>query len=149
MVDVIRAILCLVVYSMKPQGEAQHVVFFVVVVWLVDFLILLFCLFVICFFYGVILLFHFRLKTPYWSSFAVVSCVVFNLGCCVFTQYNLLVGYPGWILIQHRTQVRDYSLTGLTGNINLIIGISHLSISGIVVHGRCYIFHCFYFSVFA
>ena len=109
----------------------------------------MFCLFVICFFYGVILLFHFRLKTPYWSSFAVVSCVVFNLGCCVFTQYNLLVGYPGWILIQHRTQVRDYSLTGLTGNINLIIGISHLSISGIVVHGRCYIFHCFYFSVFA
>ena len=109
----------------------------------------MFCLFVICFFYGVILLFHFRLKTPYWSSFAVVSCVVFNLGCCVFTQYNLLVGYPGWILIQHRTQVRDYSLTGLTWNINLIIGISHLSISGIVVHGRCYIFHCFYFSVFA
>ena len=109
----------------------------------------MFCLFVICFFYGVILLFHFRLKTPYWSSFAVVSYVVFNLGCCVFTQYNLLVGYPGWILIQHRTQVRDYSLTGLTWNINLIIGISHLSISGIVVHGRCYIFHCFYFSVFA
>ena len=109
----------------------------------------MFCLFVICFFYGVILLFHFRLKTPYWSSFAVVSCVVFNLGWCVFTQYNLLVGYPGWILIQHRTQVRDYSLTGLTWNINLIIGISHLSISGIVVHGRCYIFHCFYFSVFA
>ena len=109
----------------------------------------MFCLFVICFFYGVILLFHFRLKTPYWSSFAVVSCVVFNLGCCIFTQYNLLVGYPGWILIQHRTQVRDYSLTGLTWNINLIIGISHLSISGIVVHGRCYIFHCFYFSVFA
>ena len=109
----------------------------------------MFCLFVICFFYGVILLFHFRLKAPYWSSFAVVSCVVFNLGCCVFTQYNLLVGYPGWILIQHRTQVRDYSLTGLTWNINLIIGISHLSISGIVVHGRCYIFHCFYFSVFA
>ena len=39
----------------------------------------------------------------------------------------------------------DYSLLGLARHTRLRIGISHLSISGIVVHGRCYISHCFYF----
>ena len=74
-------------------------------------------------------------------------CVVFNQGCCVFIQYNLLQGCYEWILIQPWTQVVDYALPGLTCHIRLRIGISHLSISAIVVHGRCYIPSCFYFSV--
>ena len=41
----------------------------------------------------------------------------------------------------------DYSLPGLTWLIRLRIGICHLSILGIVVHGSCYISHCFQFSV--
>ena len=75
-------------------------------------------------------------------------CVVFNLGCCVFIQYNLAKGCCERILIQLWNQVIDYSLPGLTWHTRLRIGISHLSISGIVVHGRCYISHCFYFLLF-
>ena len=89
----------------------------------------------------------FRLRIPLWGSFVFVWCVVFNQGCCVFIQYNLLKGCCEWILIQPWTQVIDYSLPGLTWHIRLRISISHLSISGIVVHGRCYISHCFYFFV--
>ena len=89
----------------------------------------------------------FRLRIPLWGSFVFVWCVVFNQGCCVFVQYNLLKGCCEWILIQPWTQVIDYSLPGLTWHTRLRIGISHLSISGIVVHGRCYFSHCFYFSV--
>ena len=74
--------------------------------------------------------------------------VVFNQGCCVFIQYNLLKGCCEWILIKPWTQVIDYLLPGLTWHTRLRIGISHLSISGIVVHGRCYISHCFYFLLF-
>ena len=73
--------------------------------------------------------------------------VVSNQGCCVFIQYNLLKGCCEWILIQPWTQVIDFSLPGLTWHTGLRIGISHRSISGIVVHGRCYISHCFYFSI--
>ena len=72
-------------------------------------------------------------------------CIYFNQGCCVFIQYNLLKGCCEWILIQPWTQVIDYSLLGLARHTRLRIGISHLSISGIVIHGRCYISHCFYF----
>ena len=89
----------------------------------------------------------FRLRISLWGSFVFVWCVVFNQGCCVFIQYNLLQGCCEWILIQLWTQVIDYSLLGLARHTRLRIGISHLSISGIVVHGRCYISHCFYFSV--
>ena len=89
----------------------------------------------------------FRLRIPLWGSFVFVWCVVFYQGCCVFIQYNLLKGCCEWILIQPWTQVLDYSLPGLTWHIRLRIGISHLSISGIVVRGRCYISHCFYFSI--
>ena len=63
-----------------------------------------------------------------------------------FIQYNLLKGCK-WILIQPWTQVIDYSLSELTRHTRLRISISHLSIYRIVVHGRCYISHCFYFSV--
>ena len=38
------------------------------------------------------------------------------------------------------------SLLWLTLRITARISISHLSIPGIVAHGRCYMFHCFYFS---
>ena len=37
-----------------------------------------------------------------------------------------------------------YSLLCLTLHIKAGINISHLSISGIVAHGRCYISHCFF-----
>ena len=74
-------------------------------------------------------------------------CVVFDQGCWVFIQYNLLKGCCEWILIQSWTQVIHYSLLGLTWHTRLRIGISHLFISRIVVHGRCYISHSFYFSV--
>ena len=66
---------------------------------------------------------------------------------CVFIRYNLLKGCYEWSLIQPWTQVIDYSLPGLTWHTRLRFGISHLCISGIVVHGRCYISYCFYFSV--
>ena len=70
----------------------------------------------------------------------------FNQACCVFIQYNPLKGCSEQILIQLWTQAIDYSLPGLTWHIRSRIGNSHLSISSIVVHGRCYIFHYFYFS---
>ena len=69
-----------------------------------------------------------------------------------FYHYNIsgcgeILSYNG-LLIQPWTKVIDYSLPGLTWHTRWRIGISHLSISGIVAHGRCYISHCFYFSVF-
>ena len=77
----------------------------------------------------------------------IIWCVVFNKRCCIFIQYNLLKDCCKWILIQPWTQVIDYSLPGLTWHTRLRIGISHLTISGIAIHGRCYIIsHCFYFS---
>ena len=81
------------------------------------------------------------------GSFVFVWCDVFNQRCCVFIQYNLLKGCCEWILIQPWTQVIDYSLPALTWHIRLRIGISHISISCIVVHGMCYISHCLYYSV--
>ena len=87
-------------------------------------------------------------RTPLWASFAFVWSVVFNLGCCVFIQWNLLKGCCEWILIQPWTQVIDYSLPWLTWPIRLRISISHLSNSGIVVHGRCYISYWFYLFIF-
>ena len=89
----------------------------------------------------------FRLRSSLWGSFVFVWYVVFNQGCCVFIQYNLFKGCCEWILIQPWTQVTDYSLPELTWHTRLRIGISHLSMSGIVIHSRCYISHCFYFSV--
>ena len=43
---------------------------------------------------------------------------------------------------------KDYSLPGLKWHTGLRISISHLSISGMVVHGRCYLFFLFFFSFF-
>ena len=87
----------------------------------------------------------FRLRTSLWGFFE--WRVVFNQRCCVFIQCNLLKGSYECILKQTLSQAVDYSLPGLTWNIRLRIYISHLSISGIVVHGRCYVSHCFYFPI--
>ena len=81
------------------------------------------------------------------GTFVFVCCLAFNQTCYVFIHYNLLNSCCQWILIQPWTEVIDYSLPGLISLTRLRIGISHLSISWIVVHGRCYISHCFYFSV--
>ena len=91
---------------------------------------------------------NFRLRFPLWGSFVFVFCAVFNQGCWVFIQYNLLDGCCKWILIEPWTQVLDYLLLGITWHIRLRIVIFLLSISETVVHGRCYISYCFYFSVF-
>ena len=48
------------------------------------------------------------------------------------------------MLIQPWIKVMYYSLLCLTLHIKAGINISHLSISGIVAHGRCYISHCFF-----
>ena len=53
------------------------------------------------------------------------------------------------ILIQPWSQVIHCSLPGLTRHVRLRIGISHLSISGIMVYGSCYITYCFnWFVIF-
>ena len=90
----------------------------------------------------------FRLRISLWGSFVFVWCVVLNQGCCIFIQYNLLKGCCEWLLIQLWTQVIDYALPGLTWHTKLRIGISHLSIAGILVCGKCYNSHCFYFLLF-
>ena len=84
-----------------------------------------------------------------WGSFVFVWWAIFSQGCCVFIQCNLLKGCCEWILIQPWTQVIDYSLPGLTWHIRLRTGIADLSISGIVVHGRCYIPTAFTFPLFS
>ena len=86
----------------------------------------------------------FRLRIPFWGFSVFVWCVGFNQGCCTFIQHNLLKSCCEWILIRLWTQVTNYSLPGLTWHIRLRICISHLSISGIVVHERWYISHCYY-----
>ena len=68
-----------------------------------------------------------------------------NQECCVFIQYNLLKGCCKWTLMQPWI---NCSLPGFTWHIRLRISISHLSIFGIVVHGRCCIYHCLFFSIF-
>ena len=73
--------------------------------------------------------------------------LLFNNGCCVFIQYNLLKGFCECILMQPWTQVIDYSLPGLTWHTRLRIGISHLSISGIVVHVWLFVGWSWFFFV--
>ena len=51
------------------------------------------------------------------------------------------------MLIQPKIKVMYCSLHWLTLHIRLGINISHLSIPGIVVHGRCYISYCFVLCV--
>ena len=83
-----------------------------------------------------------------WGFCVFVWCAAFYRGCCIFIQYNLLKGCYEWILIQPWTQVLDYSLPGLTWHTRLRIRIPYLSISGIVIHGRCDISIAFTFLLF-
>ena len=52
-------------------------------------------------------------------------------------RFYLLKGCYEWILTRPWIQAIGYSLSGLPWHIRLRIGIFHLSISEIVVHGRC------------
>ena len=56
---------------------------------------------------------------------------------------NYLIGCCDLVLIQSWIKVMYCSLLWLTLHIRAGINISHLSIPGIVAHGRCYISHCF------
>ena len=76
-------------------------------------------------------------KTFFLTYIYIYIYIKFNQGCYVFIQYNLLKGCCEWILMQSWNQVIHY---GLTWRIRLRIGISHLSISGLVVHGRSWYF---------
>ena len=91
----------------------------------------------------------FQTKNSIVGFFVFVSCIIFNYRSSAVIQYNLLKRCCEWILIQSWTQKIDYSLLLLTWHIRFRIGISNLSISGIMLHGRCYISHCFYFSAFS
>ena len=70
------------------------------------------------------------------SSSVRVCLVVVNQGCCSSDQYNRC---SDLMIIQPY-----YSLLWLTLHIRAGINISHLSIFGIVAHGRCYISHYFF-----
>ena len=83
-----------------------------------------------------------------WLTLSLYVCVNFTQGCYVFIQCYLVKGCCEWIIIQPWTHVIGYSLPVLTWHTRLTTGISHLSVSGIVAHGRCYISHCFYFQLF-
>ena len=65
-----------------------------------------------------------------------------------FERRESIKGCWEWILTQPGTPITDYSLSGLKWHIRLRISISHTSISGIVIHGRGYIYHYFYFYIF-
>ena len=62
---------------------------------------------------------------------AVLVNTIYLIGCC-----DLMLMQP-WIKVMY------CSLLWLTLHIRAGINISHLSIPGIVAHGRCYISHCF------
>ena len=79
----------------------------------------------------------FHLRKLFFLHIYIYIYIKFNQGCYVFIQYNLLKGCCEWILMQSWNQVIHY---GLTWRIRLRIGISHLSISGLVVHGRSWYF---------
>ena len=77
-----------------------------------------------------------------------VCLVVLYQGCCGSGQYNL----PDRMLRldANTTLNQSYVLFITLVNIHIRAGIniSHLSIRGIVAHGRCYISDCFVFCAF-
>ena len=80
------------------------------------------------------------------GSSVQVCLVVLNQGCCgCDTTY--LIGCCDLMLTQPWIKVMYCSLLWLTLHIRAGINISHLSIPGIVAHGRCYISHCFVLCV--
>ena len=66
----------------------------------------------------------------------------------VLVNTTYLIGCCDLMLIQPWIKVMYCSLLWLTLHIRAGINISHLSIPGIVAHGRCYISHCFVLCVF-
>ena len=66
-----------------------------------------------------------------------VCLVILNQGCCSIGQYNLCSLMLMYCL-----------LPWLTLHIRARITISHLTIPGIVAHGKCYISHCFFNRLF-
>ena len=62
----------------------------------------------------------------------------------VLVNTTYLIGCCDLMLIQPCIKVMCCSLLWLTLHIRAGISISHLSIPGIVAHGRCYISHCFF-----
>ena len=66
-----------------------------------------------------------------------VCLVILNQGCCSIGQYNLCSLMLMYCL-----------LPWLTLHIRARITISHLTITGIVAHGKCYISHCFFNRLF-
>ena len=75
----------------------------------------------------------FRVGILLTGSSIRVCLVVLNQGCC-----DLMVIQP-WIKVMYCSSL------WLILHIRRGINISHLSIPGIVAHGRCYISHCFLF----
>ena len=75
----------------------------------------------------------FRVGILLTGSSIRVCLVVLNQGCC-----DLMVILP-WIKVMYCSSL------WLILHIRRGINISHLSIPGIVAHGRCYISHCFLF----
>ena len=77
-------------------------------------------------FYGGVLLFEY--VQLFWTRDIVVLVnTTYHVGCC-----NLMLIQP-WI------EVMYFSLLWLILNIRMGISISHLSIAGIVAHGRCFL----------
>ena len=80
---------------------------------------------------------------------SVRAClVVLNQGCCSSGQHNL----PDRMLRLDANTILKQSYVLFITLVNIIyqsgINISHLSITGIAAHGRCYISHCFYLFSF-
>ena len=67
---------------------------------------------------------------------AVLVNTIYMIGCCDL------------MLMQPWTKVMYCSLLWVTWQIRAGISISHLSTSGIVVHGRSYVCHCFFIFFF-
>ena len=65
----------------------------------------------------------------------------------VLVNTTYLIGCCDLMLIQPWIKVIYCSLLWLTLHIRAGINISHLSIPGIVAHGKCYISHCFVLCV--
>ena len=91
----------------------------------------------------------FKLRISLSDSFVFVCCVVLNKRMLCFYSMQSAWELLGMVvLIQSWTQVIDYLLPGVTWLTRLRISMSHLSISGMIVRGRYYNSHCFFFCYF-
>ena len=91
----------------------------------------------------------FKLRIFLSGLFVFVCCVFFNKRMLCFYSMQSAWELLGMVvLIQWWTQVIDYLLPRLTRLTRLRISMSHLSISGMIVRGRYYNSHCFFFCYF-